>query len=65
MYIALSIFHHMAARLGALNATRKARPDSQVAPRRRAGASVAVQVKRAPMKWSLHGQAAQTPSNLM
>jgi hypothetical protein len=65
MYIALSIFHRMAARLGALNATRKPGPDSQVAPRGRARARVAVQVKRAPTKWQLHGQPAQTPSNLM
>jgi hypothetical protein len=63
MYIALSIFRRMAARLGAFNATGQA--DSQAAPRRRVGARVAVQVKRAPMKWPSHGQAAQTPSNLM
>jgi hypothetical protein len=65
MYIALSIFRRMAERLGAFNATPQAAPDSQVPPRQRAGARVAVQVKRAPMKWPLHGQAAQTPSNLM
>jgi hypothetical protein len=65
MYIALSIFRRMAARLGAFNATRATDPGSQAAPRRRVGARVAMQVKRAPTTWPLHEQAAQTPSNLM
>jgi hypothetical protein len=68
MYTALSIFRRMAKRLGGLNRTRPADPDSRAAAgaskaQRRAG--VAAQVRRSPLKWQVHAQAAQTPSNLM
>jgi hypothetical protein len=70
MYRALSIFRRMAKRLGAFSAKRQAGPASHGAdragkPQRRAGARVAAQGNRSPMKWQLHGQAPQTPSNLM
>jgi hypothetical protein len=74
MNTALSIFQRMLGRLGKLNATRQASLDIQVPhvaaagtsrPSRLGGAGAASKVTRTQRIWQWHGEAAQTPSNLM
>lgn len=74
MSTAFSTFHSIVKRLGKLKPTRQAIPEGQVLQMEAArsvrssqhsGARAASKGRRFQVKWQLHMDVAQTPSNLM
>jgi hypothetical protein len=65
MSIALSIFQRIAGRLATVRATRQATPAGLAIALNGAGTSTAFKSTRRQIRRQLHGETAQTPSNLM